>query len=116
MSPEPDFSLKAHDTASSIFATLEDADGTPVNIQGAAIRFRMAPIAGGTVTINDVATNAQNGAGTLDGSTGKVVYGWATVAGTAGLYLGEWQVTYSGGSIQTYPNQGFVLINIMDHL
>src|SRR6185503_17607857 len=104
MSPSPDFSIKTGDTASSIYATLENSGGTPVDIQGASVIFRMAPISGGTLTVAGTAVNAQNGAGTVDGSTGDVVFNWAAAPGTAGLYLAEWEVTFAAGTIETFPN------------
>ena len=113
--PEPDFFLKRGDTSSSIASTLENSGGTAINIQGATVRFKMAPIGGGTLTIDAAATNAQNGTG-VDGSMGQVAYVWATVAATASLYVGEWEVTYSGGSVQTYPNDSYVLIEVAPDL
>lgn len=112
--PEPDFHLKLGDTASSIFSTLLDSAGDAVDIQGASIRWKMMPLAGGTVTINDAATNSQVGTGgTSNTTTGDVLYGWGTHPGTVGLYLGEWEVTYASGSVQSFPNDGFVLVNVM---
>jgi hypothetical protein len=114
--PEPDFSIKTGDTASSIYATLEDSTGAAVNIQGAAIVFKMGPISGGTLSVAGTATNAQNGAGTVDGSTGDVVYNWAAAPGTAGLYVSEWEVTFVSGAVQTFPNDGYNLVKVTDDL
>lgn len=115
--PEPDFSLKRGDTSSPILSTLEDANGVPVDILGASIRFKMAPIAGGALTIDAVATNAQSGAGgTSNPTTGQVAYSWGTHAGTVALYLAEWEVTYAGGSVQSFPNSGYILVNVMGDL
>lgn len=120
MSPEPDFAIKTGDTASSVYATLEDASGDPVDIQSATVRFKLGPIAGGTLVVAADATNAQIGAGTADGSKGDVVYNWGTlgaVPSTAGWYLGEWEVTFSNGAIQTFPNgSGYMLVEVGDDL
>lgn len=113
--PESDFALKLGDTSSAIQSYLENSGGTAIDIQGASVRFKMAPIAGGTVTVDDAATNAQNGDGS-DGSRGLVRYSWATIAGTAGLYLGEWETTFAGGAVQTFPNDGYILINVAEDL
>ncbi len=111
--PEPDFFLRVGDTTSIIRTTLEDSTGASVNIQGATVKFRVAPINGsGTPVINTAASNDQNTDGS-DGSKGKVSFAW--IAGTtsfAGLYLADWQVTYSGGGIQTFPNDGYILVRI----
>ena len=115
--PEPDFFLKRGDTSSSILSTLQNSGGTAVDIQAATIRFKLAPIAGGTLQVDAAAVNAQNGAGTLDGSRGQVVYSWGTTSSaTAGLYLGEWEVTYAGGSVQTFPNDGYLSVYIREDL
>lgn len=111
--PEPDFFLRVGDTTSVIRTTLEDSAGAPVNIQNATVKFRVAPINGsGTPVINTAASNDQNGTG-VDGSKGNVSFAW--IAGTtniSGLYLADWQVTYSGGGIQSFPNDGYILVRI----
>ena len=101
-----------------MYATLENSGGTAVDIEGANIVFKMGPIAGGTLVVSAAATNGQTGNG-LDGSMGQVVYNWATSGAdtdTAGWYLGEWEVTFANGSVQTYPNETYVLIGITEDL
>lgn len=114
--PEPDFFIKRGDTSSSILSTLENSGGTAVDIQSATIRFMLAPLAGGTLAVDAAAVNAQVGAGTVDGSRGNVIFNWGTHAGTAGWYLGEWEVTYAGGSVQTFPNSGYLSVYIREDL
>lgn len=118
MSPAPDFSIKVGDTASAVYATLEDAAGDPVDIQGATVRFKMGPLNGGTLVVAANATNAQNGAGTSDGSVGDVVYTWAGTSqlATADWYRAEWEVTYSNGTVQSFPNDGFMLVAVREDL
>lgn len=111
--PEPDFFIRTLDTASVISDTLKDSTGAAVSIQGATVRFHMAHISGaGTPVLDATASNDQVGDGS-DGTKGKVSYAWAA-GNTAleGLYLGEWQVTYGGGAIQTFPNDSYILIRI----
>lgn len=115
--PQPDFSIKTGDTASAIYATLEDANGDAVNIAGANVTFKMAPMSGGTLTVARAAVNAQVGAGTVDGSTGNVVFNWGTSdLTTADWYRAEWEATFSNGSIQTFPNDGFMLVSVTGDL
>ncbi len=100
---------------SRIQATLENSGGTAVDIASAAILFKLADIAGGTLQLNGTATNLQVGAGTSDGSLGKVAYNWGTADTTTlgqGLYNGEWQVTFGSGAVQTFPNSGFFTVAI----
>ncbi len=113
--PEPDFTFKLGDTSSALYATLEDSAGDAVDIQAASVRFKMKPIDGGILTIDDVATNAQNGDGS-DGTLGDTYYSWFIVPTEAGFYLGEFEVTYVSGEIQTFPNGGYVLVNVLEEL
>lgn len=109
-----DFYIRQGDTASDLADVLRDANGDPVNIQGATVRFLMVPLRGGTAKIDDDAQNDQVGDGLGDGSRGKVRYVWenATQTDTPGDYLGSWVVTFSGGKVQTYPNGGYLLITV----
>lgn len=111
--PEPDFFIKELDTASIISDTLKDSAEVPISIQGATVRFHMAHISGaGTPVLDAVASNDQNGDGS-DGTAGMVSYAWlAGNTGLAGLYLGEWEVTFGGGAVETFPNDSYILIRI----
>lgn len=115
--PEPDYLIRQGDTGETITDTLEDENSDPVDIEGATIRFHLAPISGNGTSVLDVsATNAQSGDGT-DGSMGKVSYTWsAGNTGVSGLYLGEWQVTFTGGAVQTFPNDGYVLVRVTEQV
>lgn len=104
-----DFTVRQGDNF-TIADTLEDADGVPVSIQGAAIKLTLIPIGGGTALLQDVAaTNLQVGDGS-DGTRGKVSYsgGGATTA-TPGLYLGSW---LNSTTSQTFPNGGYILFEV----
>lgn len=108
--PEPEFFIKQGDTASPITAQLVDHLGAPVNISGAAVRFHMAPISGGTATIDQPAT-------IVDAPTGQVKYTFtAPQTAEAGWYLAEWQVTFGSGAVQTFPNDGETMIAILPQL
>lgn len=113
--PEADFYLKRNDTSSSIASTVLDANEDAVDIQGATVRFKMQSISGGSLVVDDTGTNVQVGDGD-DGSKGQVVYGWASVPATAGLYLGEWEIHYANGSVQSFPNDGHLLIRVTPDL
>ncbi len=116
--PEPDFTIKRGDTASRIQATLENSGGTAVSVQNASILMKMAPISGGTLTVAGAAIIDQvgDGSGTA-GAMGQVHYNWGTTdTATAGLYCGEWEVTFASGAVQTFPNGDPFLINVPDDL
>lgn len=110
--PEPDFVIRANDTVSVIRDTLEDSTGAAVSIQGATVRFHLVARDRAATVLNAAASNDQVTDGT-DGSKGKVSYTWqAADTTTPGFYLGEWQVTYAGGSIQSFPNAAYVLVYV----
>lgn len=105
------FTIRAGDSF-TIADTLEDATGAPVNIEGATIEFVLTPIGGGNPKINAAATNNQVGDGS-DGTKGKVSYtSSAGDSNTAGLYFGYWTVTFAAGDTQTYPNVGYILVEV----
>jgi hypothetical protein len=100
--PEPTYVLRRNDAGVTIARTLTDEDGDAISIAGATVRFRMAPIAGGATVVDEAATIVGDGTG------GQVTYTFAAAdSATAGRYLAEWQVTFSGGAIQTFPNGGY---------
>lgn len=109
---ESDFTIRQNDTTSPLAATLRDYAEAPVNLQSATVRFKMYPVTGGAAKVDAVATLVQVGDGS-DGTKGKVSYSWtAPNTDTAGFFLGSWHVTYSGGTIQTFPNEGYVLVHV----
>lgn len=107
-----DFTVRQGDDF-TISDTLKDADGNPVSIQNATVRLTLIPIGGGTPRLSAaLAVNDQVGNGS-DGTKGKVHYtGTPVVSDPAGLLLGSWIVTFAGGLVQTYPNGGYILVDV----
>lgn len=67
------------------------ADGTPVNLSGATVVFRMRPVGSSDLKVDAAA------AFVTDGTDGQVKYEWAALdVDTAGNYLVWWVVTQSG--------------------
>ena len=95
------FKLKEGDTSPALSYQLIPAD---VQLAGATVVFLMKD-ARGTVKVNrESATITDAGDGTATG-TPTVQYDWATAdTDTAGFYYGEFEVTYSDASIETFPN------------
>ena len=49
--------------------------------------------------------------------TGQVRYAWsASDTALIGTYNGEFEVTYSDNSVETFPNNGFISIEVTDDL
>lgn len=111
--PAPDFSIKTGDTGSRIQSTLENSGGTAVDISGASVIFKMGPFSGGTLSVAGTAVIDQVGAGTVDGTRGQVHYNWPTGGvTTADWYRAEFEVTFASGTIQTFPNTGYLTVAV----
>jgi hypothetical protein len=107
--PEPDFFIKQGDTRSPYVRTLEDANLDPVNLAGAAVVYHMVSL-GGAETVTGPAT-------ITDAANGQVTYSWQpNDTEVAGIYFAEWQVTFSGGAVETFPNGGHDLVLVSPEL
>lgn len=93
------FKIKQDDTSPSLQATLQDASGTAIDISGSSVRFHMKSV-DGTLKVDQPMT-------IVNGSGGLVQYDWVSAdTDTVGTYYVEFEVTYSDGSIETFPNNG----------
>lgn len=92
--------MKRNDTV-PLTATLK-VGTVAVDLEGATVKFHMRD-SSGTVVVDAAATVLQVGDGS-DGSKGKVKYEWAAGdTDTAGVYDLEWEVSFSDGTIRTFP-------------
>lgn len=93
------FTIKRGDTLPKISAVLSDKDG-PVDLTGASVRLIVPPIVDASATI-------------VDADAGSVEYQWqAGDTETRGVYKAEFQVTFPSGDILTFPNDGFITVQI----
>ncbi len=98
------FYLKRGDTSPSLIYALDPA--TTV-LTGATARFNMRE-SGGAVKVNRQAAVIVTATGTP-----TVRYDWqAGNVDTAGFYEAEFEVTYPGGAVETFPNSDFIRVNI----
>ena len=105
--PEPEYFLRQGDVGLVIRTICRDAAGNAVDIAGASVRFHMSPINGsGTPSIATAATNED---ATVNG---QVSYTFTSAINTPGLYLAEFQVTYGGGAVQTFPNGDYIMVYV----
>ena len=103
-----DFYWKQHDTAPAIQFAFTDLNGNvpPGSLTGATVKFFMKAAGSGTLKINGTATIV---------NSASWLFGYQPVVGdtdTAGDYEGEFQVTYSDGTKQTFPDPGYLDILI----
>lgn len=104
------FYIKQNDTVPSIRAELQNGSGDAIDLIDATVRFHMRAIGSSQSKVN-AAASVINAAG------GVVQYNWiAADTNTIGAYQAEFQVTYSNGTIETFPNDGYILIEITDDI
>ena len=101
------FTIKQTNTSPILGAQLKDANSDPVDLTGATVVFNMADI-NDRVVVNGAACTV------TDEENGRVQYEWQT-GDTArnGIYHGEFKVTYSDGSIESFPNSEYLSINVV---
>ena len=76
---------------------------------GASVVFSMRVQPAGTTKVDKQSVTVN------DASAGDLQYDWASAnTNTADVYEGEFQVTYADTSVQTFPNDGYILIAVTD--
>ena len=104
------FKIKQNDTSPIIQATLTDSSDAAVDLTGASIRFHMRKYRASSTKVSAAAV-------IVDEDAGTVKYVWqAADTNTAGSYQAEFQVTFSDGTIETFPNTDFIQVDIVDDI
>ena len=104
------FYIKQNDTVPSLRAALQNGSGDAVDITGATCQFHMRVLGQTTVTVD---ASAQ----IIDEETGIVQYNWvADDTDTIGSYQAEFEVTYPDGTVETFPNNGYIRVEITDDI
>lgn len=102
----PTFAIKRNDRLPLLRVNLTRSDGSIPDLTGATVRFKM----GSPVPINGIA-DIVNAVG------GVVEYPWAGAdTASAGNFRGEFEVTYGSGKLETFPNDGYLVIQILEDL
>lgn len=104
------FYIKQNDTRPTITATLIDGDGSLASLTGATVSFKMRKV-------GETAATVDSSASVTSTTNAEVTYTWSSSdTATVGSYEGEFQVTYSSGGVQTFPNSGYIDIEIVDDI
>lgn len=105
-----DITIKRGDTRNCIKAILKNASsGDPVNLEGCSVKFHMAPLSRPAVISRAVHVE--------DAAAGEVWVVWAPgETDMAGIYRAEFEVLYDDGKIETFPNDGYISIQILEDL
>jgi hypothetical protein len=104
-----DITIKRGDTRNAIKAILKDSSGNPVNLENCHVKFHMAPL--NRPAVISRAAHIENAA------AGEVWVVWAPgETDVAGIYRAEFEVTYDDGRRETFPNDGYISIQILNDL
>ena len=104
------FYIKENDTVPSIRAALQNGSGNAVDLIDASVRFHMRAIGGNAAAV-DAAATIVNAAG------GLVQYDWdAADTADVGSFQAEFEVTYSDGTVETFPSNGYIRVEIIDDI
>lgn len=97
--------MKRGDTRIAPKAKLKSPKGLPIDLTGAKVDFIMARYSNGIVLVDREAY-------VLDAENGVVCFVFElSEADVLGMMKAEFKVTYPDGSYETFPNQGYILIN-----
>lgn len=106
-----DFTIEQGDTGPAIQVTCYAVDDpvqgvdTPVDVSGATFKFNMGKANTSTVLVD------HGTATVVDGPNGKVKYQWqAGDTAVAGQMWGEFEGTFSDGTVVTFPNKKKIAI------
>jgi hypothetical protein len=106
-----DFTIKRNDTAPAIVITLEDASGAADVSTAKAMHLFMK--------CDQPTLLVKTGplAKVTDGKDGKIEYAWADGdLKQAGTYRAEVEVTRADDTVQTFPNDGYFEIEVVEDL
>ena len=104
------FYIKKNDTSPSMLAELKDGSDVAIDLTGATVRFHMRRI-GSDLVVTDQPCSI------VTALSGLVRYDWsASDTDTIGSYQVEFEVTYSNFSIETFPNNKYIEVEITDDI
>ena len=102
--------IKQDDTQPAMKVRLKDSAGNPVNLTNAAVQVAIQHY-------SQPAIKFLRDAYIQDAITGEVWLVWQPEeTQVTGLYRIEFRVTYQDGNRETFPNDGYLMVNIMERL
>lgn len=106
-----DFKIKQGDTRPSLKAQLLDENRQPRDLQSVdTVKFHMKDVDTQELVVEDNGT-------VLNAEEGRVVYEWSDGdTETLGRHEAEFEITYSGGETETFPNSDNIEVYITEDL
>ncbi len=99
-----DVVMKTGDTATVLTSTLRDGNGVVVNLTGASVKLNMRKAGSRLAKVSAAGT-------IVTPLLGAVSYTWiAADVDEPGLFHAEWEVTFSGGAKETFPNGRYLKV------
>ena len=104
------FYIKQNDTSPSIVAELKDGSDVAIDLTDATVRFHMRKIGSDSVVTDQPAL-------IVTPLTGLVRYNWSSSdTENIGSYQAEFEVTFVNYSVETFPNNRFIEVEITDDI
>lgn len=104
------FTIKQGDTSPSLLADLVTPANEAAQLVGATVLFHMRSSRRSVLPLVAAAT-------VVDPELGRVRYDWQPEdTSTAGDFEAEFEVTYADGSVETFPNDGYIDIYIPEQI
>jgi len=101
------FTIKRGDTSPGI--KYQITLGAGQTLVGATAIFKMKSINGTTLKVNAAAS--------VDNATNVLSYAWVSAdTNTADIFRAEFEVTYADTKVETFPNEGYIQINVVSDL
>lgn len=102
-----DFFLRRGDRTSPLRRTLVDFDGNPIDLTSKTVKFYLANAQTEVFVVNGSVITP------VDAVNGVVQYEWEPgTTDVAGNYLGEFTTTDPDGLVQSFPNAGYIEVQI----
>jgi hypothetical protein len=108
-----DYFLKQGDNTPTFTAVLKDLNNQPINLTGATGQIFIRPARSGIVAVTGPLVIASDQVA----NKGMVSYTWGSSGiATPGEYLIEFRITFSGGNVQSFPNDGYAILEVVPKL
>ena len=102
---DPTFYIKQNDSRPELDVYLRDDKDRSINITGATVKFNMRAASDNTIKINNGSVT------TVSSTAGRVKYSFTTTnTDTSGNFDGEFEVTFVGGQVESFPNDGYIQV------